>query len=113
MNDNRKDNLVYIRHILDAISAIQSYTEGMNVKKFKEDPKTIDAVVRQFEIIGEATRHIAMSFRERHTEIEWQKMVSMRNFLAHEYLRIDIDIIWDTARKHLPTLKTLLEPLIR
>ncbi len=113
MNDKNKDNLVYVRHILDAIKAIKFYTEGMDFKEFKKDQKTVDAIVRQFEIIGEATRHITTAYRECHTQVAWQKMVSMRNFLAHEYLRIDLDIIWDTVKKQLPELKKLLTPLLK
>jgi uncharacterized protein with HEPN domain len=72
-----------------------------------------DAVIRQFEIIGEATRHITEDYRALHSVIPWQKMVAMRNFLAHDYLNIDIKIIWDTAKNQLPILKKQLETIIK
>lgn len=113
MNDKLKNNSDYIRHILDAIGQIGWYIQSADLKEFRNNRMMFDAVVRQFEVIGEAARRIDMDFREKHPEIEWQKMVAMRNFLAHEYLGIDLDIIWDTANNRLPILKSLLLPLVK
>ena len=105
MNDKGKDNLVYVRHILDAISAIQSYTEGMNFRKFKEDPKTIDAVVRQFEIIGEASSKIPPQIRARYASVPWKSIIGLRNILIHDYMGIDIKRVWQVIKKELHPLK--------
>ena len=101
-----------IKDILSSIERIITYTEGMNFDEFREDTKTVDAVVRNFEIIGEAAARVPEEIVAVHPEIPWREMRDMRNVLAHEYFGIDEKIIWDTIRYDLPPLIPLLKILL-
>ena len=82
---------IRIHDILASIEKIQKYTDNMDVKAFRNDPKTVDAVVRNLEIIGEAARHVPDEIVEEHTEIPWREMRDMRNLLSHEYFGVNSD----------------------
>lgn len=106
------DDLVYVRHILGAIGRIQSYTAGMTLPEFLSHPMAQDAIIRQFEIIGEAAKKVSRPFRESHGEIPWGKMAGMRDVLIHGYEDVDLDIVWTTVHKRLPGLVPLLRQLV-
>jgi uncharacterized protein with HEPN domain len=101
-----------VEDILDAIAKIERYTAGMTAESFAVDDKTIDAVVRNLEIIGEAARHVPSDIAARYSAIPWGKMRGMRNFLIHDYPGADHDIVWDTVRRDLPPLAPLLRALL-
>lgn len=81
----------YLLHIDDAIKLIQEYTGDFTFVQFKSDRKTIDAVVRQLEIIGEAAGHLEQDFKSNHPEIPWREIIDFRNVLAHEYWDVDVE----------------------
>lgn len=81
-----KDYKVYFLHILDSIANIEKYTEGLNKKKFFENKVVQDAVIRNLEIIGEATKNIPTDVKEKYHHIEWKKIAGMRDILIHDYL---------------------------
>lgn len=83
----------------------------MTLAQFKKNDLVIDAVVRNFEIIGEASRHIPISILHTYPHIPWRQMVEMRNFLIHEYSGVDLSTVWQTAHKHLPALKDQLSTI--
>ena len=91
--------------ILDAISNILEFTEEMNFEMFENDKKTVAAVERYFEIIGEATRQLPDSFMIKHSQVEWHKMIAFRNVLIHEYFRVEKRIEWNIIKNTLPHLK--------
>jgi len=93
---------------LDAISAIQNYTQGIEFKSFTEDRRTVDAVVRNLIIIGEAAVHIPEDICLEYPNVPWYDMRGMRNIVVHEYFQADDAIIWDTIHVDLPTLPDLL-----
>jgi len=93
-----------LEHMLEAIGRIQSYVEGMTYENFTQDSRTIDAVVRNFAILGEAVRHIPQHIQEKHPDVPWSAMAAMRNILIHDYERIDPEIIWRTILDDLPLL---------
>jgi len=97
-----------IRHILEAIDRVSSYVQGMDEKTFREDTRTLDAVIRNFQVVGEAVRLIPQRVQTRHPEIPWAVMRGMRNVLVHDYDRVRIPILWDTIRRDLPPLVPLL-----
>ena len=102
-----------LRHIFEAAERILTYVEGMDEASFAEDSKTLDAVIRNFLVIGEAVRHIPEDFRNEHPEIRWSSMHGMRNILVHDYERISPDVVWNTIKRDLPDLIRSLRPLVR
>ena len=101
-----------ISDILDAMAAIQKYTAGMDIKSFAEDRKTVDTVVRNFTIIGEATKHIPEQVINKNPEIAWREMGDMRNIVVHEYFGVSDKILWETIQTDLPPLVPLLQKLL-
>jgi uncharacterized protein with HEPN domain len=90
---------------LDAIEKIQEFTEGMTFAEFDKNRMALDAVIRNFEIIGEAGNHIPISIQNQYPRIPWKQIISMRNSLIHEYFGADNSVIWDTIQIHLTDLK--------
>ena len=93
-----------LRNIIEAIERIEEYTQGMSYDDFRSDQKTIDAVVRNFMIIGEASRLVTEHVEDAYPDVPWLVMSDMRNVLVHEYDRVEIEVIWDTIRTDLPTV---------
>lgn len=100
-----------IEDILTCISNIQQYTSHLTLSEFKKNQLVIDAVVRNFEIIGEASKHIPQSVQKSYSHIPWKQMVEMRNFLIHEYTGVDLSTVWETLQHHLPALKNQLSEI--
>lgn len=107
-----KDDTVFLRHILDAINKIQEYTKGMDYEDFRASSLVQDGVIRQLEIIGEATKNLSQEIREKHPYIPWKDMAGMRDKLIHQYFGVDIAGVWDTAEQDIPTLKNYLIKLL-
>lgn len=84
----------------------------MTASEFKKNELVIDAVVRNLEIIGEASKSISLLTRRRHAEIPWTQMSGMRNMLIHEYFGVDITTVWHTVNTHLPLLKKQIEAIL-
>ena len=95
--------------ILEAIARIQRYVEGLTFEQFEADQKTIDAVVRNLEIIGEAGRHLLADQENLPAAVPWADIAAMQNILIHEYLGVDVNIIWQTILEDLPALKAQLQ----
>lgn len=108
-----KDDLIFIEHLLDSISKIEKYVQDISVHDFVEDELIQDAVIRNFEIIGEATKHLSDSFRIKHSKVPWKKIAGMRDILIHDYLGIDIYSVWKTIEKDLPELKKQLNAIVK
>ena len=104
----KKDDSIYLRHIIDAIDQIEEYISTMDEKGFSESRITQDAVIRQFEIIGEATKKLSEKTRANHSDIPWKDMAGMRDKLIHDYFGVDIMAVWKTAKEDLPLLKKKL-----
>lgn len=103
-----KDDFIYIDHILDSIEKIEKYTENLTVHDFVENELVQDGVIRNFEIIGEATKRLSQNFRDNYSKIPWKQIAGMRDILIHDYLGIDIYAVWDTIETNLPQLKRQL-----
>ena len=99
----------YLEDILDAMEKVVQFIEGMTFDQFAEDAKTVFAVIRALEIIGEATKHIPHSVRANYSEVPWREMAGIRDKLIHDYLGVDLVVVWKTAFEDLPSL----EPVIR
>jgi uncharacterized protein with HEPN domain len=104
----KKNLSLRVEHILDAIGRIQQYTSGLTEESFGTNQMAVDAVIRNFLIIGEAARHIPADVQAKHSEIPWPLMQGMRNVLVHDYEAVKLDIVWKTIQVSLPPL---VEPL--
>jgi len=104
---------LYLEDIVDSIDKINAYTKGMSLREFSKEQKTIDAVVRNFEIIGEATRQLPASIKANYPEIEWKSMNDFRNVIIHEYFGIDFEIMWDIIETKLLPLKKKLAAILK
>ncbi len=109
----KKNDLIFIEHILESINKIEKYVHGLAVDEFVENDLIQDGVIRNFEIIGEATKHLSSDFREKYAEVPWKKISGMRDILIHDYLGIDIYSVWDTIEKDISELKRQLNDIIR
>ncbi len=108
-----RDITLYLRDILDAIDAIERFVEGMNLEEFERDDKTSSAVMRKFEIIGEAAKHIPNEVRRKYPDIPWKEMAGFRDKLIHFYFGIEYDIVWNTIKEVLPSLKRKIEEVLK
>lgn len=108
----RKEPKIFLAHILESIEAIENYTKDLSKATFLKSPETQDAVMRRFEIIGEAAKNIPDDFQELHPEVFWYQMKGMRNKLIHEYFGIDLGLIWDTVQNDLPILKKQISGIL-
>lgn len=107
-----KRNLdLYISDINEAIKKIEKYTKGMSFEKFIKDDKTIDAVMKNLENIGEAARNIPAEFKAKHSFIPWKEIIGMRNKITHEYFGVDVEILWEAIAKDIPQLKKEIKTL--
>jgi len=104
---------LYISDILEALERIQEYTKSMTFKDFAKSNITIDAVVRNLEVIGEAARKLPSEIKSKSPEVEWRKIVALRNILTHEYFGVNKQIVWDVVQNKLEPVgkacKSLLE----
>lgn len=102
---------MYLSHILQAITRIRSYTaDGKDA--FAADTKTQDAVIRNFEIIGEAVKRMDKSAKDRRPEIPWRRIAGLRDVLIHDYMGVDVDEVWNVVEHHLPSLQAAVEHLL-
>ena len=106
-----KDDGLYLHHILEAIERIQSYTSG-GLEAFQSDLKTQDAVVRNLQIIGEASKKVSHETRAGSPDLPWRDMAGMRDRIVHDYFGVSLDIVWDVVENHLPPLRERLLRLL-
>jgi len=106
---SRRDAALLIGDMLESAAKIQAYTDGMDFDFFCNDGKTIDAVVRNFEIIGEAAGRLPEEFKDAHPDIDWHRLRGFRNRIVHHYFGIDLGIIWQIKEVYLPELIQQLE----
>lgn len=107
-----KDDHTYVEHILSCIRKIKKYTKGISKQKFEENELLQDAVIRNIEIIGEATKNISDKFKKSYSFIPWKEISGMRDKLIHHYMGVDVEVIWTTVKKDIPTLEKELKTLL-
>lgn len=108
----KQDDTVYLRHILDAIVKIEEYLQGINYDSFMQNTLLQDGVIRQVEIIGEATKRVSSNLRSEYPSIPWKDIMGMRDKLIHDYFGVDIDAVWSTAKDDIPMLKAEVEKIL-
>jgi uncharacterized protein with HEPN domain len=107
-----RDRRFRLDDMLVAIERIESYVAGLDNAAFFADQKTIDAAVRNFEIIGEAANQLSDDFRLSHPDVPWSQVRGMRNRLIHDYAMVDVEILWQTIQHDLPSLKAALQRIL-
>jgi hypothetical protein len=103
-----RDFEVYLEDIISAIDSIEAYTKGLTYEGFVDDKKTVDAVIRNFEIIGEATKQVSLSIRREYPEVPWRYMAGMRDKLIHGYFGVQLDVVRKTIKERLPSVRVLM-----
>jgi len=103
----------YIEDIINPMNKALQFVKGMSYDEFTKDDKTIFAVIRSLEVIGEAVKNIPETIREKYPEIPWKAMAGMRDKLIHEYFGVDLKILWDTVKKRIPKIKPLFEEMLK
>lgn len=112
MKKELRNHKMYLEDILLSISRIEEYTCTMSFVDFKRDYKTVDAVIRNFEVIGEAAKKIPDFIKDKHYQVPWDEMYLLRNKVSHEYFGIDYEIIWDIIVNYLPDNKRQIEDIL-
>lgn len=100
-----RDDFVYLNHIFECIQLIEKYISHISEEEFNENVLVQDAVIRRFEVIGEATKNISKFFKEQHSNMPWKEMAGMRDVLIHEYFGVDLKDVWSTCTYDLPSIK--------
>jgi len=112
MSRIEREFILYLEDMLQSMNRIEEYLGNLEFNKFKQNNLIVDAIIRNFEIIGEASKKTPVEVREKHPEIPWKKMYGLRNLIAHEYFGIDYQMIWEIVKNNLPQNRTDLQKLI-
>ncbi len=103
---------IYLRDIDASIESIEKFIQGMTFDQFLNDDKTSSAVIRKFEIIGEASKSIPEELKKKYPQIPWKDIAGMRDKLIHAYSRVDLSLVWKTILKRLPELKSFINDFL-
>lgn len=104
---------LYVEDIMDSITKIEKYIKGISSQDFIKDTKTIDAIIRNLEVIGEASKNIPETVKAKYPDIPWKEIKGLRNKITHEYFGVDCEIVWQIVNKDLPELKSKIKRLAK
>ena len=107
----KRNEELYLKDILEAISHIEAYTKNISYNQFSSDQMKIDAVVRNLEIIGEAAKNLSKHTKARYPDVPWRNISGMRDKVIHEYFGVDLEIIWKTVQESLLGLKKVIKKI--
>ena len=108
----KRDSKLFIKDIIGAMDSIESFVGDMTLDELKEDEKTSSAVIRKFEVIGEAAKYMPKKIKDKHKDIQWKSMAGMRDRLIHAYFGIDYNLVWAAIKTEIPKLKPKLEKML-
>jgi len=103
----------FLEDMLLSMNRVAEYINGLIFMEFKHDYKTVDAVIRNFEVIGEASKNMPKEIKDKYPMVPWEEMYLMRNKISHEYFGIDYEILWDVASNYLPGNKSQIEEILK
>jgi len=109
----QKDPKIFLQHIFNSITLIEEYAKGVSEETFRADIGLQDKLVHRVGIIGEAAKNISDDFRVQHPQIPWRKITGTRDYLIHEYFRIDLNLLWEIVQKEIPDLKEKISVLLK
>jgi uncharacterized protein with HEPN domain len=107
-----RDYRIFLQDVLDAIVNVAEFVGAMTLDEFRADKKTLHAVVRNLEVIGEAVKCVPPEIRQRCPAVPWQRIAGLRDILIHHYFEIDVDIVWDVVKNKLPELKQHFQDIL-
>jgi uncharacterized protein with HEPN domain len=113
MSERKRDYILFLVDILSAIEKIERYTKDLTFEGFRKNDMAADAIVRNFEIIGEAAKNVPERVKRKYPFVEWKEAIGFRNVLIHDYFGIDLEAVWDTVRKNIPSLKINIMKVVR
>ena len=108
----KRDESVYLQHILDAITKVETYLRGIDESAFYRNPLIQDGVIRQIEVLGEATKHLSEELRHQSPQLPWEDIAGMRDKLIHGYFGVDLEKVWLTAIDDLPVFKEEIKKIL-
>lgn len=108
-----RDYTLYIRDVIEAMEAIEKFVKQIDIERFKKNDMISSAVIRKFEIIGEASKCIPKSIQQRYTNVPWKEMAGMRDKLIHFYFGVKHELVWNTIKQVIPEIKPLLKKLLK
>jgi uncharacterized protein with HEPN domain len=110
---SNRDYRDYLLDIDYSLKQVEKFVDGFDLNSFSSDDKTIYAVIRALEIIGEATKNISQKFKKEHGEIPWKKLADMRNILIHEYFGVNKKVVWQIIKRDIPDVKNKMQELLK
>lgn len=110
---SKRSDFEYLQDIFDSANRIRKYVKGYTYKNFSEDLKTQDAVLRNFEIIGEAAKHLSKDVRGKYPQVSWSRVAKLRDRLIHHYSGINLDIVWGIVEESLPRLSDQILDILK
>lgn len=108
----KRNYTIFIKDIWKSIESIEEFVKELNYEDFKKDDKTVSAVIRKLEIIGEATKNIPKDIQKKHPKLNWRGMSGMRDKLIHEYFGVDTEILWEVIKEDIPSIKPLIKKIL-
>lgn len=108
----KRDLRDYVSDILNSITEVEEFTADMDFVTFSSDKKTVNAVIRSLEVIGEAAKRIPEDIRQKCSDVPWKYMTGMRNKLIHEYSGVDLEVVWEVVKHELPPLESHIKRML-
>lgn len=108
-----RDDRLRLLDILGAADSLRNFTDGKSREDLSADPLLLSAVLHQFYVIGEAAAHVSADIKDRHPRVPWKVIYGFRNYIAHEYFSLDVDIVWQTIVQDVPELRSQINQILR
>ena len=108
---SNKNDLIFIRHIMDSVEAIEEFSSDLSKKELISNRLRQSAIVREIEVIGEAAKNLPKNFKDKHNKMAWKDITGTRDIIIHRYFGVDLDVVWNIIKEDLPKLKKYLKEI--